>query len=148
MVRKEKECIKFRCLEPPYLGGLCQDHYEEDNEKRRRRKDALNALHMAQIEGRLPENPELRKELFQIRKWFFRACTALQHNREDEILLDEARYAFEWCISLAQEIVDAEIAFRNGEPPLSSLESVREWVWDRFRNLEKGLMSNGVKRHA
>jgi hypothetical protein len=62
------------------------------------------------------------------------------------VLSDEAGYAIEWSIALAKEIVDAEIAFRNGAVPSYSLESTREWVWDRFRNLEKGLMSNGIKR--
>jgi hypothetical protein len=67
-------------------------------------------------------------------------------SRKDEVLSDEAEYAIEWCIALAKEIVDAEIAFRKGTPSSYSLESTREWVWERFHNLEKGIMSNGIKR--
>ena len=112
----------------------------------RRRKAALDALHKSEIEGRPPENAELRDELFRIQKWWYRACDAVNYAREDEVLLDEAKYATEWCIALAQEIVDAEIASRNGQPIPISLERTRDWVWDRFLNLEKGLMSNGVNR--
>ena len=146
MAIKRKKCTESRCSDEPFLGGLCKKHHEEAAEKGRRRSAALDALHKAEIEGCLPENPELREELFQIRKWWFRACDALNYGRKDEILSDEAQYAIEWCIALAQEIVDAEIASRNGQPIPMSLEGTRGWVWDRFRNLEKGLMSNGVKR--
>ena len=146
MSRRRRECANQGCSKIPYLGGLCKEHYEEKAEKERRRDGAVNALHTATIADRLPENLELRDELFRLRNWWDRACNAVNYNRRDEVLGDEAEYAIEWCIALAQEIVDAEIAFRAGNRPSSSLGATREWVWDRFRNLESGLMSNGVKR--
>jgi hypothetical protein len=142
---KRKQCAKYRCTEEPCLGGLCKKHYEESIKKEIRRNAALSALHKAEIEGRLPDNPALREELFLIRKWWFRACDSLNYGRKDEILLDEAEYAIEWCIALAQEIVDAEIASRNKQPIPDSLEYTKDWVWERFSNLEKGLMSNGIE---
>lgn len=145
MVKKRK-CIKYSCSESPYLGGLCKKHYEENAEKERRRNAALKALFTSEIDGHLPVNPELREELFRLQKWWNRACDVLNYDRKDEVLSDEAQYATEWCIALAQEIVDAEISSRNRAIPSDSLESTREWVWRRFRNSEMGLMSNGIKR--
>ena len=146
MVRRKRECTKNRCSEAPYIGELCKKHYEEELAKEPRRKAALKALHTGKINGYFPENPELRDELFRLRKWWNRSCDVVNYNRKDDVLSDEAQYATDWCIALAQEIVDAEIAFRNGDAPSISLESTREWVWDRFHNLELGLMSNAIKR--
>ena len=146
MVRRKRECTKNRCSEAPYIGELCKKHYEEELAKEPRRKAALKALHTGKINGYFPENPELRDELFRLRKWWNRSCDVVNYNRKDDVLSDEAQYATDWCIALAQEIVDAEIAFRNGDAPSISLESTREWVWERFHNLEMGLMSNAIKR--
>jgi ATP:corrinoid adenosyltransferase len=143
---KKRTCGKFRCSNPAYMFGLCKEHYEKAEEDKRRREAALQAFHFTLIDGSLPKSPELREELFQIQDWWRRACDALNFGRKDEVLLDDAEYAVEWCIALAKEIVDAEIAFRNGSAPSYSLESTREWVWARFHNLEKGLRSNGLNR--
>lgn len=146
MARKEKRCGRYGCPSNPHLAGLCKEHYDEQVEKERRREGALTALHRGLIAERLPENPNLREELFRLRDWWFRICHAVNYDRKDTLLGDEAQYAVEWCISLAQEIVDAEIAFRAGSMPSPSIQGTREWVWDRFRNLEAGLRSNGISR--
>lgn len=146
MANKKRECRKDHCSEAPYLGGFCEKHEKEETEKERRSNNALKALETATIGGRLPDNPELRDELLRIRKWWFKACDALNYNQKDNVLLDDAKFATEWCIALALEIVDAEIAFRKNLPAPVSLQYTRDLVWDRFSNLEKGLMSNGVKR--
>lgn len=91
------------------------------------------------------ENEELRDELLRLITWWHRACNAVNYGRKDPVLRNEAEYAVEWCIALAQEISDAELAFRNGESPSPALAVTRVWVWDRFRNLEEGLVSNGIK---
>jgi hypothetical protein len=63
--------------------------------------------------------------------------------------LDEAEYALEWCIALAQEIVAAEYRLRNGLGISDlRLDFTRRWVWERFSNLEAGLRSNGLTRAA
>lgn len=59
---------------------------------------------------------------------------------------DEADAALEWCIALAQEIIDAERAHRTGGRVSDKLEATRHWVWDRFNNLEAGRHSNGTAR--
>ena len=146
MAKKKKTCSKFRCDNPVYMFGLCKDHHEKAEEDKHRLETAIQALFFSVIDGSLPKNLELREELFRIQKWWHRACDAVNFDRKDEVLLDDAQYAVEWCIALAKEIVDAEIAFRNGTPPSYSLEDTRTWVWERFHNLEKGLMSNGLKR--
>lgn len=146
MPKRTPVCSQSDCEEPPQFSGLCREHYEEQQENRRRREAALQALHYGQIDGRLPDDLELRDELQQLRSWWDRACFSVNHQVQDSILQDEAQYAVEWCISLAQEIVAAEQASRAGQPDLSTFTITREWVWKRFSNLQAGYMSNGVKR--
>ena len=144
--RRKFNCSVGTCTEPPYLGGLCKEHSDDRALKERRRDAALNALHMGEVEGRLPDDPELREELLRLQTWWGRACDSVNHERENELLKDEAPYAIEWCISLAAEIVVAEIAIRQRNDVPYTLQATRYWVWERFSNLEKGLMSNGVER--
>ena len=146
MVNRKHECRRSDCTNLPHLGGLCKQHHEEDIEKREKRKVATAALTSQAIDGRLADNPELRTEMARLSKWWHRACDSIRAERMDEILQDEAEYAMEWCISLAQELVKAERAHRLGESMPSSLGYTRESVWSRFANLEAGLRSNGVKR--
>lgn len=145
---KKYECKEHNYSEPPYLGGFCKKHHEEQIFQEDRRKTALRALETGQIEGRLSENRELREELLRLQKWWYRACDAINYNKKDVALADEAAYAAEWGIALAQVIVDAELAHRKGESYNHSWDATRQWVWDRFHNLEAGLMSNGIKRNT
>ncbi len=141
----KRTCRKYGCHESPHRGGLCEAHHDEERLKETRRAAAVTALHNLTIDGKLPENPALKEELRLMRGWWDRAVNSLNY-RPDPLLGGEAEFALEWCISLAQEIVDAEKAFRKGESPSYMLEATRSWVWDRFRNLEAGLHSNGTSR--
>jgi hypothetical protein len=60
--------------------------------------------------------------------------------------LDEADYATEWCITLAEEIVKAEHQIAKSQAIPTSFEVARQWVWERLRNLDAGLRSNGRPR--
>jgi len=74
-------------------------------------------------------------------------CGVLQTERGTILMpRDEADYAAEWCIALAQEIVEAERAVIAGKSIPVSFTLTGEWVWERFRNLEAGLRSNGASR--
>lgn len=146
MGKKKSVCFEYRCHEPPHIGGRCSKHHEEQKRKQRDREDALEALNNVKVDGSSPSNSSLQEQLFDIRKWWFRACDALAYRRTDSILRDEAEYAQEWCIALAKEIVTAERAVRSGKGPDFMLEHTSKMVYERFSNMEKGLMSNGVPR--
>ncbi|MDP3282690.1 MAG: hypothetical protein U1D41_14300 [Nitrosomonas sp.] len=148
--KKIQKCVDADCNEAPYLGGFCEKHHKEKLQMEKRRETALTALDAGKIADQFLENKELCDELQRLRQWWFKICDAINNNRKDTILKDEAKYAIEWCIALAQEIVDAELAFRAGSNRFStdSLMSTRQWVWERFRNLEAGLMSNGIQRKS
>lgn len=145
MARKKKLQCSL-CEEPPYLGGFCKEHHAERTDKMQKREAALKALHFGTVGDRLPDDLALRDELLRLREWWDRACRSVNYQIQDQVLLDEAKYAVEWCIALAQEIVQGEEAIRDGHPVPYSFKATRGWVWDRFSNLEAGLMSNGVKR--
>ncbi len=108
MKKKKKICSVSGCIDAPYLAGLCEKHYKEHSQRTHHRDVAIQTLHTGTVEGRLPDEPSLREELSKLREWWDRACRVVQSQRDAEFMpLDEAEYALEWCISLAQEIIDA-----------------------------------------
>ena len=92
----------------------------------------------------------MREELEKLAKWWYRACDAINYERQDEILQDEAESAVEWCIQIAIELVTEEKLHRSGSST-SSLDSQgainKQVFWERFHNLESGLRSNGVTKN-
>lgn len=146
-MKRKKQCLVYGCEEPPYLGGLCQIHAEEARMKAQRRDDALEVLHCGVIDGAVPSDPEIREELVRLRRWWHAACDSLNYRIPHAVLKDEAEPATSWCIALAQELIDAERATRAGKScDKTMLNGTRQWVWERFDNLERGLMSNGIAR--
>jgi hypothetical protein len=145
--RRQLTCAKSSCSEPPYSGGLCKRHHEEDAHRRERRRVAIETLHTTTVVERLPDDLALREELLQLcERWHSICSTIITQQGTKTLPVDEAEYASEWCIALAQEIVDAEFAHRSGGAIKPSLAATREWVSERFANLDAGLMSNGLPR--
>ncbi len=129
-------CRAVGCSNPPFLGGLCEEHHQEDFRGRERRRRAIDALHTDVLDGELFGDISLRSELYELREWWFDVCDAVNYGRSGRRLpLNEVEYAAEWCICLAQELVDAEIARRAGAAAPITLDATRRWVWDRSRNL-------------
>ena len=146
-MKRKRHCSVYRCEEPPYLGGLCQAHAEEARVKAQRRDDALEVLHYGVIDGALPSDIEIREELVRLGRWWRAACDSLNYRIPYAILKGEAEPATSWCIALAQELIDAERAICAGKSfDKTMLNGTRQWVWERFGNLERRLMSNGVAR--
>lgn len=145
--RKPPTCGADDCIETPSMGGLCRKHHEEQNRREERRESALRCLHTRTVADQILTDLSLREELQRLCRWWDDACFAVRTGQDYGCLpLDEARFAMEWCITLAAEIAEAELAIRAGKKPASSLGATHCWVWDRFANLEKGLMSNGIPR--
>jgi len=145
-MKTQRFCRKRNCREIPLLNGFCKAHHEEDLARRELEDDAVQLLHRSTINEQGISEPTLKAELTRIQKWWERACSAINSERSDPILRDETTVASEWCIALAKTIITSERAHRKGTPDFHDFEMTREWVWDRFNNLEKGLMSNGIPR--
>lgn len=147
MKRKKHGCRVIDCPRAPYLGGLCKIHFEEDQRRKERRADAVAALHFGTIDRNLPSVPELSVELSRLRVYWNRACQVANTSCGTAMMpFDEAQFAVEWCISLAMEIVDEERKRTREKPITTSFSITREWVWERFKNLDAGLRSNGRPR--
>jgi hypothetical protein len=146
MKSKPKHCRRFRCKIPLYRSGFCELHFHEDQKNQARRDSALRVLHTGLIEGALPKNSTLTSELEDVRKWWDRVCRTTNYGIEDKVLVDEVEYAAEWCIAIAQEIIDEGKVLNEGKLPNHSSIHIKEIAWVKFKNLEKGLMSNGVPR--
>ncbi|KAF0190353.1 MAG: hypothetical protein FD165_2777 [Gammaproteobacteria bacterium] len=146
-MKRKNVCRVYRCTEPPYLGGLCKVHADEDHNKTQRRSTAVDALHYGVIDKALPSNPAYQDDFSRLCRWWNAACDSVNHRIPHKVLRDEAESALGWCIALAQDIIDAERAFRSGATYDSTLlDHQRKLTWERFDNLERGLMSNGVER--
>ena len=86
-------------------------------------------------------------ELQRIQKWWNEICAAEIAGREHPVLKDETQYGTHWCIAIAQEIIDGERDLRAGKPEDMEIRKYRRAeAWERFANLERGLMSNGIAR--
>lgn len=144
--RKISHCLKFGCDEPPYLGGLCEEHHNQEESRQTRRMYGRDLLLKSVVDGRILSNKELQLELSRLQRWWDRACRSVNFNRTDPLLQDEAEYAIEWCLSISASIVEEERIFRQQSELEPSLRLAREQVWMRFTNLEAGLMSNGIPR--
>jgi hypothetical protein len=147
MNRKNLICQKSACSNEPYLGGLCQVHHKEDQSRKQLRDDALTALHSGIVDGNPPRDPDLCSELDRLRVYWDRACLVLQTQHGTDLMpLDEAEFATDWCITLAQRIVEAQRKLTTGDALPMPLTLTRKWVWERLRNLDAGLRSNGTRR--
>lgn len=126
--------------------SLCRGHYDEHLEEQRLQSEAVYLLHHGTLNDRSIQHQELAEEFRKLQVWWHRACDAVNFEREDPILRNEAKYAINWCVSLAVVIIREEQAFRGGDTRPNTWDPTRNWVWERFKNLEEGLMSNGVIR--
>lgn len=148
MARKAKNltCRQWRCEEPVFLGGLCKTHHEENVLNEQSLRAAIEALTTRTIDGALPKKPGLKDELLKASRWWDQACMALQSQRQDKILLEETETATEWCIAIAKAIIQEEKNFLAGKDDDYTCSYLKRISWERFENLEAGLMSNGIKR--
>jgi hypothetical protein len=147
MKKSKTTCTKSRCDEAPFLGGLCKEHAEEDRREELLRRVAISLLERGSIDGELISNSEIKDEVKRICDWWHRVCHARNAGVEDPVLLDETHYGIAWCIAIAKELYQSEIAYRNEEYfNEEHSRHLRKFTWDRFESLEKGLMSNGIPR--
>jgi hypothetical protein len=147
MGTQKRNCRASGCSRNPYLGGLCDVHEQEEQQIKQRRASARAALDSGAIDGDIPTDLALRDELWRLRRQWYLACQVVRENRGTSLMpVNEAEFATEWCIALAQEIVEAHRALAAGKPMPTSVASTGGWVWERFRNLEAGLRSNGALR--
>ena len=145
MAKLRKHCVKLHCTAPLFLGGLCGEHHHEAEAKRSRHDAALAALNTGQIDNQSVAPGPLRDEFWRLRDWWSSVCNAVNSEREHPILRDETEHAVSWCIGLAEHVVDEERDRRAGKYD-NAHEYLRSRLWERFENLESGLMSNGIPR--
>jgi hypothetical protein len=147
MAKRRKDCARLHCYERPFLGGLCERHHDEAERKRLRYDTALVALNTGRIDDEPVGEGALRDEFWRLRDWWSAVCNSMTSNREHPVLRNETEYAVSWCISLAEYIVDEERDRRAGkEDAARAHQYLRRDLWERFENLERGLMSNGIAR--
>jgi hypothetical protein len=131
------KCREHNCSYEPYLGGLCRVHHDEHTREKQLRDAAITALHRGEVNGEFLVDGALRDDLEQLRARWFVVCDVVNSSRgKDLVPLEHAGYATDWCISLAEQIVEAQRAISAGEPVASSFESTKSWVWKRLRDIE------------
>lgn len=147
MRKRFVRCRVGSCERLPFLGGLCEEHYREDQAKSRRDMEARELLFRSVVDNEPLQNIALQEELGRLQRWWERASRELRSPGAEAVFGGEAEFAIEWCINLAAVMVEEERAARSGTLETSLEEqSTRQWVWERFRNLGLGMMSNGLPR--
>lgn len=145
--KKAATCLVHDCGEPPFLGGYCRLHHEERAQAEREQNEARTLIRESTVDGAPVTDAALKEELSRLQSWWYEAVDALRFNSEKRVPKDEAEFALSWCLSLAKEMVKTERLRRQGDlADPYSLFAARHWVWDRFKNLEAGLRSNGLPR--
>lgn len=130
-----------------FRGGLCIEHFEKEQQSEMQRADALELLHRSNLDGSFLTKAELHSDFERVQKWWGEVCSYMNSQRNHPVLKDEIEFAKEWCISIAKSIIEEESAFRNAAHyDEKTNRLLRQQIWSRFENLEKGLMSNGVAR--
>ncbi len=148
MAKHRSECVRSHCIAPPFLGGLCERHHEEDAAKRMRLDSAMRLLERCVVDNEVVRNGPLRNECDRLHKWWSKICDPANASRQHPVLGDETEYASSWCIDLADQIAHAERGIRARDGDSDAQIYSRQQTWKRFENLERGLMSNGVNRPA
>jgi hypothetical protein len=147
MGKRKKVCVRFRCNDQPFMAGLCKQHYNESIQKEARRQAGLEALNRTVVDGQIITAGPLREGLYRIQKWWSEVCSADTSGHEHPVLKDDTSCAVDWCIGIAEYIVNEERHLRaGGKGDMSSYKYQRDRLWERFSNLERGLMSNGLVR--
>lgn len=147
MAKRRRSCSRLHCDNPSFLGGLCEHHHEDAERKRLRRDAALAVLNRGQIDEQPVLPGPLRDEFWRLRDWWFDVCSYASRDREHPVLRDETEYAVEWCIGLAEYLIDEERDRPAGKQDAAH-EYLRRHLWERFENLQRGLRSNGIPRPA
>ena len=143
--RRKKFCLK--CYEPQYLEGLCRQHYSENQEDISLRTAGRDLIGSRLVDGLPIDNLEIMAEFNELSKRFTIVCSVVnfQHGR-DTLPLDEAPAAIDWCILWATELVERVRKQRQGCSFEYESYPMRDHARERFANLDKGLMSNGLPR--
>lgn len=146
MVRK-KVCRKFGCGDQSLPNGLCAKHDEESQRRHQRSMDTADSLHRSVIDGVYIGSGLLGDEFRRVQDWWNAICSAERAGREHPVLKDETRFGVDWCTAIAVELIDAIRDERMGKEGDNEIRrATRQWTWDRFENLERAFMSNGVLR--
>ncbi len=147
MARRRDGCRRLHCGAPVVQFGLCERHHHEAEAESRRHDEAVTALHSGMIDGEYLSAGTLRDEFWRARDWWFQVCEAVNSEREHQLLHDETQYAVSWCIAIAAHIIDEARDMRAGKPGGTDAHNyLRRPYWERFENLSRGLMSNGIER--
>lgn len=112
MARKMKTCVE--CDQPPFRGGLCEEHHAKSDAKQRRETDALEFLHHGRIDGKHLTDGPFFDESLRLREWWSGVCAAVTGKYEHPVLKDHTQFGMPWCIGIAVEIIDSERDRRAG----------------------------------
>ncbi len=137
MKQKARRCRVDGCREMPHLGGFCLAHYEEDL-RRGTLRDQARALLFGKADGGGVSDHTLQEDLHELMgRWSFVCSAGISQRSNDLVPLEHAEYAADWCISLAEQIIEAQRAINAGMPVACSYENTKRWVWERLHGIER-----------
>jgi hypothetical protein len=138
MKRKIPRCGAEGCSELAYSEGLCNVHLDEKGRKEKLHAQAVRALDCGEVDGAVLDDKSLRNDLEQLSDRWRLVCNVVNSQRGTNTFpLAHAQFAVEWCISFAEQIIEAQRSITAGTPVGGSYEHTKRWVWERLRGLER-----------
>lgn len=138
MNRKLRLCQADRCREAACAEGFCRTHYEEHVRRKRSYDQAVRTLHSGEIDGTFTVDRALREDLHALMaRWSFVCSAGISQRSNDLVPLEHAEFAECWCISFAEQIIEAQRAINAGEAIPFSYENTKRWVWERLHGIER-----------
>lgn len=144
---KKKKCIRKYCELEATQWDYCEDHFIELQESNTRRENAAELLHTGRVEGKSITSDELKEEYFKLIDFHDEVRSSFRNRRPNgHIPNEEVEAAPSWCTGLAEVIYYDELIYR-GVNVINTNSHLREQLWNRIINVQKGLLSNGNPRN-
>lgn len=129
-------CRRLACEAQATEAGYCEDHYQAEQEERRRREDGLQLVHNWTVDRSRVRSPQVLAALEKLAPHWRNACWAAQSNQSRDEFGAEPTHAVEWCISAGSTLARIERAFRDDSPEDDRILEI-DWVWRNFSDLEE-----------
>lgn len=121
---KARKCREY-CEKPAFMDGLCREHLEEKEVKRRLERAAEHALQNGVVDEAPITTPELREQSKRLRDYYWQACNRGSSEWREIKVYNACLDVVNACINAATTFVKAEQAVREGKPlPSGSLDLI------------------------
>jgi hypothetical protein len=135
-MKKKLSCLHNTCKHLPVTNGYCHGHAEEKRLMEERRSAAIDFLHHGTVNGLAMSDRTLHPEARRVREWWDRALQNVNFNLRDPAIQNKESLIFNWCITIAKDLVAQELAYREKPASVTTIShQPRQQAWDQINVL-------------